>query len=129
MYNTKKTGTWNFFLVPVRMISKIPFVKKPDDYLTTLTVPLNPAFLRLALKTLSCFLDILVTLMVIFFVSTPLKAVLLTTTAFFELITIVFTDLAPVKAFAPIFSIVAGRVTFVAFVAFLKVPSQILVTL
>ena len=40
----------------------------------------------------------LVTLMVIFFVSTPLNAVLLTLTAFLELITIVFTDFAPVKA-------------------------------
>ena len=94
-----------------------------------LTFPLNPAFLRFALKALSCFLDMLVTLMVIFFVSTPLNAVLLTLTAFLELITIVFTDFAPVKALLPIVVMVAGRVTVLAFVHLANALALIAVTL
>ena len=48
--------------------------------------------------------------------------------AFLELITIVFTEFAPVKAFAPMLVIVAGSVTFVAFLAFANVFAPIFVT-
>ena len=71
----------------------------------------------------------MLTLIVTFFVLTPLKAPFLTVIDFLPLRTIVFTFLAPVNALLLINLIEAGSVILVAFVAFANALAFTVVTL